>query len=229
MMIKRFFFMALSLLLVSSHLKADGSAIDKVYHPYVQPLERELEWRMVGADGDHLQRLGLGRSVNDKVFIEGYLIAEQEGDNFHLQGYELEVKLQLTEQGEYAVDWGLITEIEKAHQENEWEIASGLLMEKQWGRWVGAANFWLEYEWGEDVDTEFETALAIQSRYRFSPKFEPAIEFYAGENTRAIGPVALGDIRFAAGKRLHWETGVLMGLDNNTPDATLRLLAEFEF
>jgi hypothetical protein len=39
----------------------------------------------------------------------------------------------------------------------------------------------------------------------------------------------MGDIRFAAGKKLHWETGVLLGLSKKTPDATLRLLAEYEF
>ncbi|WP_438969893.1 hypothetical protein [Methylophaga sp.] len=222
-------FAFIPMLLSLTAVQADGLAIDKVYHPYVQPMERELEWRMRSADGDFLHKLGLGRSVNDRLFVEGYLIAEEEDDNFHLQAYELEAKLQLTEQGEYAIDWGVVTEIEKAHHADEWELATGLLMEKQWGRWIGAANFWIEYEWGDDVETEFETALAVQSRYRLSPEFEPAIEFYAGENTRAIGPVALGDIRFGAGKKLHWETGMLLGLDAKTPDITFRVLTEYEF
>jgi hypothetical protein len=226
---KRHYLTAICLSVFSVCVQADSLAIDKVYHPYVQPLERELEWRMISADGDSLHRLGIGRSINDRLFIEGYLIAAEEGDNFHLQAYELEAKLQLTEQGEYAIDWGLITEIEKAHHEDEWELATGLLAEKQWGRWVGTANFWLEYEWGNEVKDEFETAMALQARYRQSPRFEPAIEFYGGENTRALGPVALGDIRFAAGKKLHWEAGVLLGLTKKTPDATVRLLAEYEF
>lgn len=208
---------------------ADNLTIDKVYHPYVQAMEKEVEWRMVAADGDHLQRLGIGRALSDRIFVEGYLIAAEEGDTFRLQGYELETRLQLTEQGEYAIDWGLLLELEKAHKEDEYELATALLMEKQWGRWVGAANLWLEYEWGDAVKDEFETATALQARYRYSPKFEPAVEFYAGENTRALGPVAMGDIRFAAGKKLHWETGVLLGLSEKTPDATLRVLAEYEF
>lgn len=208
---------------------ADNLAIDKVYHPYVQPLEREVEWRMVAADGDHLQRLGIGQSLNDRLFVEGYLLADEEGDTFRLEGYELETRIQLTEQGEYAVDWGMLVELEKAHHEDEWELATALLMEKQWGRWVGAANFWLEYEWGNHIKDEFETAVAFQTRYRLSPEFEPAIEFYGGENTRAMGPVAMGDIRFGPGKKLHWETGILLGLSKKTPDATLRLLAEYEF
>lgn len=217
------------MLLIPGLTLADDLAVDKVYHPYVQPMEREVEWRMVAADGDHLQRLGIGQSVNDRVFVEGYLLAAEEGDTFRLEGYELETRLQLSEQGEYAVDWGMIVELEKAHQEDEWELATALLMEKQWGRWVGAANLWLEYEWGDEVKDEFETAMALQTRYRLSPAFEPAIEFYGGENTRALGPVAMGDVRFGAGKKLHWESGVLFGLSKKTPDAILRLLAEYEF
>lgn len=223
------FVTAISLSLFPLIAGADNLAIDKVYHPYVQPLEREIEWRMVAAEGDYLQRLGIGRSLNDSVFVEGYLLAAEEGDTFRLEGYELETRLQLTEQGEYAIDWGLLVELEKAHQENEWELASALLLEKQWGRWVGAANLWLEYEWGDEVKDEFETAIALQGRYRHSPEFEPAIEFYGGENTRALGPVMMGDMRFGPGKKLHWETGVLFGLSNKTPDAALRLLAEYEF
>ncbi|MBD3634387.1 MAG: hypothetical protein HUJ23_05700 [Methylophaga sp.] len=217
------------MLLIPGLTLADDLAVDKVYHPYVQPMEREVEWRMVAADGDHLQRLGIGQSLNDRIFVEGYLLAAEEGDTFRLEGYELETRIQLSEQGEYAVDWGMIVELEKAHQEDEWELATALLMEKQWGRWVGAANLWLEYEWGDEVKDEFETAMAVQTRYRLSPAFEPAIEFYGGENTRALGPVAMGDVRFGAGKKLHWESGVLVGLSKKTPDTILRLLAEYEF
>lgn len=226
---KKGFVRALSLSLFPLVAGADDLTIDKVYHPYVQPLEKEVEWRMVAADGDYLQRLGLGRSLNDRVFVEGYLLAAEEGDTFRLEGYEIETRLQLTEQGEYAIDWGLLIELEKAHQENEWELASAILLEKQWGQWSGAANLLLEYEWGDEVKDEFETAVALQGRYRLSPEFEPAIEFYGGENTRALGPVAMGDVRLGAGKKLHWETGVLFGLSDKTPDAVLRLLAEYEF
>ena len=219
----------LASLAVVSSVSADGSAIDKIYHPYVQPLEREIEWRMVSADGDHLQRLGIGQSLSDSLFVEGYLVAEEQGDTFRLRNYELEAKWQLTEQGEYAIDWGVIAELEKLHEQNEWELATALLMEKEWGRWVSTANFWLKYEWGERIKNEFETALAVQTRYRLSPNFEPAIEFYGGENTRALGPVVMGELRLGTGKKLHWETGLLLGLDKKTPDATMRLLAEYEF
>lgn len=211
-------------------LLADGLAIDKVYHPYVQPLEREIEWRMISGDGEQKHRLGIGKSLSDRLFVEGYVIVEDNlDDNATLAAYELEAKWQLTEQGEYAIDWGVIAELEKERHEDNWEFATGLLMEKEWGRWVGAANLWAIYEWGDTKKDELETALALQARYRYSRHFEPALEFYSGQNTRGLGPVIMGDIRFSAGKKLHWEAGSIIGLDSKTPDQTWRLLTEFEF
>ncbi len=209
---------------------ADGLAIDKVYHPYVQPLEREFEWRMIYADGEQKQRLGLGVSLSEWFFVEAYLIGKDEkGESFELSEYEMEVKWQLTEQGEYEFDWGLIAELERSRDKDSWELAAGLLVEKEWGRWVGTANLWGIYEWGDATKTELETALAIQVRYRYSRFFEPAIEFYSGQDTRGLGPVFMGELRFGARKKLHWEIGVIFGLDDKTPDDTFRLLTEFEF
>ena len=212
---------------LTSVVHADGLAIDKVYHPYVQALEREVEWRMVSSDGEQKHRLGIGQSLSDRLFVEAYLITSNNESS--IDAYEAEAKWQLTEQGEYAVDWGVILELEKDRHDNNWELASGLLMAKDWGRWSGSANLWAIYEWGDTIKSELESALALQARYRYSRYFEPALEFYSGQNTRGIGPVIMGDVKFSAGKKLHWEVGSIMGLDSKTPDKTWRLLAEFEF
>jgi hypothetical protein len=39
----------------------------------------------------------------------------------------------------------------------------------------------------------------------------------------------MGDIKFGLGKKLHWEAGVVFGLDNKSPDNTWRFLTEYEF
>jgi hypothetical protein len=39
----------------------------------------------------------------------------------------------------------------------------------------------------------------------------------------------MGDIKFSGRRNLHWETGLIFGVDADTPDATLRLLTEYEF
>lgn len=228
-MIRRASFAAVLVSLPLVGLAADDVAIDKVYHPYVQALEHEIEWRIISADGQQLHRLGFGKSLSDRLFAEVYLIAEDnDDDDLEIEAIELELKWQLSEQGEFSVDWGLITEIEYKEEDNAWELAAGLLLEKEWGRWVGTANVWGIYE-HSSLESELETALALQSRYRYSPYIEPAIEFYAGQNTRSLGPVLMGDLRIGSGKKLHWEAGVLFGINNSSPDNTWRFLAEYEF
>ena len=68
--------LSLFLGLFSSLVYADGSAVDKVYHPYVEALEWELEWRMIledeipetGEKRRQLHRLGLGKAITETVF-----------------------------------------------------------------------------------------------------------------------------------------------------------------
>ena len=127
---------------------------------------------------------------------------EDTADNeLRLEAYELEALWQLTEQGEYPFDWGVIAEFEWQRDNGDWEAATALITSRTWGRWVATSNLWVKYEWQADGDKEFETALALQGRYRLVSWFEPALEFYAGENTRAFGPVAMGDLRLQPGKK----------------------------
>jgi hypothetical protein len=208
---------------------ADGNAIDKIYQPYVQPLEREIEWRSgVSEGGDSVHRLGLGKSFSDRLFLELYLIGEDD-ENFSLSAYELETRWQLTEQGEYAYDWGVLFELEREFDENIWELSSAILIEKQWRRWSSTVNLGLTYEWGSQIDNELESFLAVQTRYRYRSYLEPGLAFYSAEDTLAVGPVLMGDIRFTPGKKLHWESGLYAGLKDETPDTTWRLALEYEF
>lgn len=216
---------------------ADGIVIDKVYHPYVQPLEQELEWRAIfqdeqpsAADNTWLYQLAYGRSLNDRWFVEAYIVGKKsDNESFDIEAYELEAKWQLTEQGEYWADWGMLFELEREVNEDIWELATAVLVEKEWGKWSGAANFYLIREWGSDIRNEFETKLALQARYRYSRAIEPAIEFYSGQNTRGLGPVLLGQARIGDKQRLQWEAGIIFGLDDKSPNQTLRFLLEFEF
>ncbi len=217
---------------------ADGSAVDKVYHPYVEQLEWELEWRMAQEDDNPLtgernrqvHRLGLGRAVSEYLFVEGYLIGARNSEKgLEMEAYELEMLWQLTEQGEFALDYGLLFELEREHEKNRWEYSTKLLLEREFGRFSGTANLGLSYEWGHGIDNEFETSLALQARYRYSPRFEPALELYAGEDSRALGPVLTGTERLGPLKALHWEAGVVFGVESNTPDYTVRALLEYEF
>ena len=212
-----------------------SAATNGVYHPYVNQAEREIEygivWRDVGGRDISLQRASVGYAWSDDLATELYLLSEGPAhDAARARAYELEVRWQLTEQGEYASDWGLIFEAEVGADADRHEIATGVLWEKQFGRrWVAAANALLEYELGHGVENEFETAFRGQLRYLQGPAFEPAIELYLDDQDYAMGPAVLGMARFAAGRKFRWEAGLLFGLDRETPDATLRAGIEVEF
>lgn len=214
-----------------------GGVIDKIYHPYVNPMEQELEWRGIFQDhqpftADNIQRhrFAYGRSLSDRLFAEAYLIGEKSSnDSFDIEAYELEFIWQLTEQGEYWADWGLLLELEKKANLDQWELISGGLVEKEWGRWSGTANFIVVNRWGADSIDDTEARFSLQTRFRYSKAFEPAVEFYSGQDTLGLGPAFKGKVRLANRKTLNWEAGVIFGLDRSSPNRTLRLLLDLEF
>lgn len=109
------------------------------------------------------------------------------------------------------------------------ELSAGLLIEKEWGRVVGALNTLIELEHRDDISNEIEIIGAVQMRYRYSRHLEPALELYLNQDTFALGPAIMGDIRLGIAKKVHWEFGVIYGLDDSTPDQTIRALIEYEF
>ena len=227
--------LVLPLLAGGSQVVAD-SEIGRVYHPYVEPLEREIEWRaniIDDPDSEQLKDqkywLAGGYSINERWFAEAYLIAARDnGESLKVDGVELEAKLQLTEQGEFWADWGMLFEVERETSENIWEVAVTGLMEKEFGPTSLAANLSAIYEFGGGIDNEFETAAAMQWRWRYTEIFEPALEYYVGDDLAAVGPVGTGLLRFGQ-QKLKWELGVLFGVDSITPDKTYRVLFEYEF
>lgn len=222
-------------LVVSAAARADNAQVDAIYHPYVQPLERDAEARMVSEHGQdradgQTWRLGYGQSFSPRGFAELYLVTDRlEGEALRVKAYEFEARWQLTEQGEYAADWGIMGELEHAQDRDAQEFAATLLGERQWGRLVGTINAALGYEWGADVKDEVETRLVLQGVYRYSPRLQPALEFHAGEDLRALGPALLGTERLAVGRKLHWEAGLAFGLDAASPNVSVRGLLEYEF
>lgn len=209
--------------------------MNRVYHPYVEQHERELEYgftlRDLGGDKVLLNRAGIGYAWNDKIFTEVYLLTESinhQGEA--IRGYEAELKWQITEQGEYWADWGLLLEAGTAKDISSHEFAAGILWEKELAsRWVAAANVIAEYEYGRDIEDEFETALRAQLRYRYSVAIEPALELYLDDQDWAAGPALMGTVKLSSRKQLRWELGLLFGLDAKTPESSLRGGIEFEF
>ncbi len=208
-----------------------------MYDPYVHFQEHEVEYRGLFQQDDDptlngmkLHKLGYGTSITEKLFTEVYFIgSNREDDGVKLDATEVELKWQLTEQGQYSNDWGLLFELERENDFDHWEAASTLIMLHEWNRWVATANLSVLYEWGDQTQSEWETAFSGQFRYRYNESLEPAIEFYQAQDTQGIGPVLTGLVRFGQTGKLYWRTGVILGLDKTTPESSWVLNLEYEF
>lgn len=216
--------------LVSANVFA---GVDKVYDPYVHQGELEIESRAVHKfddEDEHKIRLGVGYGVNSFWFVEGYVIGEKEsGEHFEVSDVEIESKFQLSEQGQYWLDSGLLVELEKELDESVWELKAGPIFQKQIKDWVITTNFMMEKKFGPDAaERDVKLLGSAQLKYRYSASLEPAIEYYGDEETHAIGPVLLGKTKWG-GTPVKWELGALGGLNDDTPDFNLRWLIEWEF
>ena len=164
-------------LLAAGQACADNFIVDRVYHPYVLPFEREVEWRLTSRQSDEgnilQQRYSFGHSLSERSILEAYIVGSRdEYDNFGVSGYELEFRAQLTEQGQYWADWGVLVELEKQHASNDWEAKAGILTEKEFGRFSLTTNVIVMYEWGETVENEIEGQFKMKYRYRWPMNFQ---------------------------------------------------------
>jgi len=145
---------------------------------------------------------------------------------------------QLTEQGQYWADFGLVAELAHSLEQGGHNgLELGLLAQKDVGRHEARVNLLCERPFTNGAETAMR--YAWQYRYRLGERFEPGVEMYGGlgdwgdigsfhDHQQQIGPAAFGRLRTAAGA-FKYEVGLLFGLNDSTPDATLRVLLEYEF
>jgi len=233
--VRRFLLTAIALCAVfSSNGYADNFTVDKVYHPYVLPFEREFEWRLTSRQNDDgnvlMQRFSFGHALSEFMILETYLVgARDENEDFGLESYEVELRWMITEQGRYWADWATLFELEKQHNTDDWEVKAGILTEKEFGQFSLTTNVSLVYEWGQTVENEWESEFKAKFRYRWIPEVQPGLEVYVAEDFIGVGPAFMGIKRFDRQKQLKWELGFIAGLNGDSKDHTLRMSLEYEF
>lgn len=213
-------------------IKAD---VDKVYHPYVELDTYEFETRIISlldselAASFSVYRFGFGKDITDKLFMELYLIgAKDTSQNIELEAYEIEALYQLTEQGEYWADFGLLFEIERERESQEWEGNLGFIVEKELGKWSATLNIQNHYLYESDERHDWKHSQSFQMRYRYSSSIEPGFEIYSDKNDFFIGPIILGQIKLNRSK-LNWEVGIVQEINHSKNESVLRALMEYEF
>ncbi|WP_334058981.1 hypothetical protein [Alteromonas sp. S005] len=232
---RRFLLTAIALCAVfSSNGYADNFTVDKVYHPYVLPFEREFEWRLTSRQNDDgnvlMQRFSFGHALSEFMILETYLVgARDENEDFGLESYEVELRWMMTEQGRYWADWATLFELEKQHNTDDWEVKAGILTEKEFGQFSLTTNVSLVYEWGQTIENEWESEFKAKFRYRWIPEVQPGLEMYVAEDFIGVGPAFMGIKRFDRQQQLKWELGFIAGLNGDSKDHTLRMSLEYEF
>lgn len=225
-------------------MPAQAHATKKVYAPYVEQGELELEYRG-GYDidddddvnGSWKQKFAIGYGVNDFWFTEVYTEFEKEGESgadLEFSAIEWENKFQITQPGQYWIDLGLLTELEYNTSGGADKAEVKALLAKDMGKFTHLANLGFEREFGEDSEDATEFGASWSSRYRYMPEFEPGFEIHSefgrlddgssfNEEEHQIGPVFYGKVG-----SVKYDVGYLVGISDGSPDGTIKALLEYE-
>lgn len=224
----------------------------QIYSPHVELGEIEVEARgfynqddNAAVDGTGELKLSAGYGFTHFWASELYFakFKREANGNTRLKAVEWENRFQLTPQGKYWADLGLLVETEFATESGHpHEFKVGPLVEKSFGRTVATVNLFVEREFGPHAGSETEFGYAARLRYRLNPYFEPAIEAYGspgdigefapkGEQRHQIGPAFYGQAYFGRGSRkFKYSAAALYGItDAGSPNWTFVVRFEYEF
>lgn len=226
-------------------------AVDKLYTPYVEKGEWEVEYfgkNSFDSDGskDHEQKheIALGYGVTDSWKTEIYGIFEKEaGDHIKFDAVEWENIFQLTKRGEYWLDVGASLAYEWTPESSKADaLEARLLLAKDLGHSLHILNVIAEKQVGAGPREDLEGALLWSSRYRYSAAFQPGFEISSefgelsetgsfDDQKHAIGPAAYGKLHLPFGdedEALGYRVGYLFGISDAAPDGELVLQLEYE-
>ncbi|MBI3419283.1 MAG: hypothetical protein HY053_04030 [Proteobacteria bacterium] len=218
-------------------LATPAHAVDKLYSPYVEQGEWELEYfgsRSVDAQGGkddaQKQQFSMGYGVTEHWRTEVYAKYEKEPQkNLAFDAYEWENIFQLTEQGEYWLDAGASLAYEWTPQSHRADtVEARLLLAKDFDETSHLLNIILEKDVGSGPKADLEGALIWSSRYDYNSFFQPGFEINSdfGELKHArhfkdqehyIGPAAYGKIplkMFGQFDALKYRVGYLFGVSD---------------
>lgn len=234
-------------------LASPAFAVDKIYAPYVEAGEWEMEYfghRSVDRDGSknnaQVHEFSLEHGVNDWWQTEFYAILQKEpGDNVDFDAVEWENIFEFTRPGEYWVDTGASLAYEWTPDGDQADaLEARLLFAKNIGMTTNIFNISLEKEVGGGTQDDLEAALLWSSRYNYSPYFQPGFEIQSemGEvndsgsfesHEHYVGPFAYGVIPFEMeddGKEegLQYRLGYLFGISDAASNGQLVMQLEYE-
>ncbi|HXG29569.1 MAG TPA: FTR1 family protein [Nevskiales bacterium] len=225
--------------------RAEAGPADKIYTPQVEYGETELELRggyvyshgRESGDVEHGEQayvLDIGRGITPWWFTE--LVVEYEkprGDSGEVEAIEWENVFQLTEPGQYFVDFGLFLEYAHALEDDAPDrVEFGPMLQKDFGSLTANLNLLAEHETGHNRNPETEYEYRTQLRQRTRGGLDYGLQGF-GEfekhSEQLWGPAIFGTTKLDETHKLKYDAALLAGLNHDSPDAVLRWQLEYEF
>ena len=239
----------LGVAMIALAVASPANASHKVYYPTVEYGETEFELRghvdfdsRDDLDNGQVFKIGAGRGFAPRWFSELYVEVEREpgGSSYEVESYEWENLFQITEQGRYRADLGLLVEYSKARESDDPDkLEITPIVQKQFGRKLLTLNATFERETGSHAGGDWELAYAWQLLWSHREAVNFGIEGYgelgevgdwkpSREQGHQLGAVIGG--KFGAQGHHGWKyhVALLGGLTTYTPDATLAAALEYE-
>lgn len=219
----------------------------KVYAPTVVKGETELEMRTFNSWGagplsgaGRAVKFAAGHSFTNWWATEVYVEAEQEpSESLKLEDFEWENRFQLTPQGEYWADVGLINENEMPRYANDpYRISFGPTFAKDFGRVSARLNLLAAHEYGVYARHGIELDYRARIEYRWHRELSPIVELYGepagwagryGLSRQQLGMGLVGQITMVPGKDLRYGLVALYGTTTAASRETLVARLEYEF
>lgn len=228
-----------------------ASPADYVYVPSVEYGEREIDfkagsWKLRDEPvRESLASIGFGYGATQWWFTEAYLKYEKvSGDHTRYDAFEWENKFQLTEPNQYAVDLGLITEIEvpRERRDEGYELKVGPLFQADSGpiRWNANLLFERILRGRYDSPRVTEMGYQLQARYALGHGVEVGAQAFgemgkwdhwapSDQQNHRVGPAVFGKVKLEGREAIRYNAAWLIGASPAAPRNTLRLQAEYEF
>ena len=233
---------------IVSAQNAFAGVADYVYTPAVEYGEREVGINFGTTSprtGNFAQVTGVGFGFGAKEywFTEIYFKQERSG-NSTASLLEWENIFQLTDTGEYAVDVGLVTELEAPLSSGApWEAKIGPLFQTEFGKLQLNGNVLFKHAFGKDESgAAYTTNLGyqLQAKYRWQSVLEFGVQGLgdlgkwnswdskANQNHR-YGPAVFGKFALENRRAIKYNAAWLVGASSAAPNHTFRMQAEYEF
>ena len=221
----------------------------KVYTPTVEYGETEIE--LLGGvyddnreevDGERAGKIAIGHGMTTwwKSEVEFEWEKEPAEDvGTHYTEVEWVNVFQLSEPGEYFMDFGLFTEVVFPDEHEEaTKLEIGPMFQKEIGSTVNNLNLIWVRDFGSKADHNTEFEYTWQSRFKGNPMLEFGVQGMGElgdwddttpghDQEHKLGPAIFGEFKSGEHK-FKYDAAILAGVTDDTPDTTFRFQVEYE-